>query len=93
MSKHLKVKTLKHGDVKYYINNRMSLIKDLLFKEEQNQVDYLNSKEKEKAFLSQGKIEAFQKSLTFFNDLETYIERYSCSEYDELDSCNLNKIL
>ena len=93
MSKHLKVKTLKHGDVKYYLNNRMSLIKDLLSKEEQKQVDYLNSEEKDKAFLSQGKIEAFQKSLTFFNDLETYIERYTCNYYDELNTTNINKIL
>lgn len=91
--KKLKVKTLKHGDVKYYLSNRKKIITDLLNIEEQKQVKHLNSKEEDKSIYCQGKIEAFNQALNLLADFEKYIERYTCREVQELNNCNLNKIL
>ena len=91
--KKLKVKTLKHGDVKYYLNNRKKIIKDLLSVEEQKQITHLNLKEDKKSIYCQGKIEAYNQALSLLNDFETYIERYTCREVQELNNSNLNKIL
>ena len=73
MSEELKVSTLKKGEVLFLLDSKINLLKTLLSKDEESELDYANSGNRELEQWANGKISARVCDIDTLRELRGYI--------------------
>jgi len=73
MSEESKVSTLKKGEVLFLLDSKINLLKTLLSRDEESEIDYANSGDKELQQWANGRISARLCDIDTLKELRVYI--------------------